>query len=92
MRLEKISADGDTVFVRHIPYTPIPVPATLADSARDLTVERFVSGHHYQSRREALQIFDRHLALPAFFPPADMILAASSGDIWIQRRRMRMPG
>jgi len=86
MRLDKISMSGDTIFTRYVPYSPVPVSATIADSIRKLTADLFVKSRYFASHREALQAYDRYLPAPEFHPPATRVFAAFNGEIWVQQR------
>ena len=91
MRLSKISAGGDTLFSREIPYTPTPFPSDFSDSVKLAMAERLARSGAAPSAREALPGVERGLDLSSAAPPALHLLCGKTGEIWIHLTRPGSP-
>jgi hypothetical protein len=87
----KITADGDTVFRREIPYNPIPLPRQIVDSVLDARAERYSNIPFFDSAREARQALDDVVFVPAFYPPVSGVRAGSDGMLWLKREAIAGP-
>jgi hypothetical protein len=91
MRIEKVGADGDTLFVHQLPYDPIPVSAEFRDSVLGMRAEMLSHTNFFASVRQAREALEEAAFLPAFHPPAEGLVATSGGEIWIRREAVGDP-
>lgn len=84
-RLTKLSATGDTVISKNLPYTPTPISSRFVDSLVDAEARRAVSRQMFSSfdaaRREISKSFHR----PPHTPPVAQLTVGRDGSIWLRK-------
>ncbi len=78
-RLSRVTLRGDTSFSKEIPYEPVPVPASHADTV----VRRAFGGGKAVKESDARKV----LFLPKYYPPVSRLVAGDDGTIWIAREQ-----
>lgn len=86
-RVTKRDFDGDTIFSRKFPYTPVPLEAALVDSLVEEYAAQFTSGRMpvAASATEAQGWVRDALYIPPFHPPVSTVVIGMDGSLWLRR-------
>jgi hypothetical protein len=77
-RVTVIGAMGDTIFSRAYPFTPVPIPSALFDSA--------VSARIVRAQVPELKSYYRSVDKPSAYPPVLSVMVGRDGTIWLRLR------
>jgi hypothetical protein len=86
-RVTKLDFEGDTIFSRPFPYTPVPVEAALVDSLVQEYAEQFTRGPMpgAASPTQAQGWVREALYVPSFHPPVSTVVIGMDGTLWLRR-------
>jgi hypothetical protein len=86
--------DGDTVFSRAFPYSPIPLRTAIVDSIIDAFAENVANSDFLAGRAtfdEAARWARESLYLPSYHPPVSSLVIGADGQLWLRAEELGEP-
>lgn len=93
VRVSRIDFDGDTVFTRLLPYTPLPLDPAAVDSVLSSAAEMVARAPMWDvSPAQARAWAEAGFYRPAYRPAVDRLVVARDGTLWLRGAGRGDPG